>query len=167
MARVEDPTPEAVDPAAFKAALRRWCSGVTVVTSSGTAGPHGMTVSAFSSVSASPPLVLVCCNRSSNSYGVMVESGIFGVNVLAAGQEALSGRFSDPDLDDRFAAIAWTPGARTGAPLLDGAAMQLECRTRRTHDEGTHAIFIGEVVSAFSSDVAPLLYHDGAYARLG
>ncbi|MEO0323576.1 MAG: flavin reductase family protein [Myxococcota bacterium] len=163
---MEDRTPDAVDAGTFKAALRRWCSGVTVVTSAGGAGPHGMTVSAFSSVSASPPLVLVCCNRTSNSYGVMVESGIFGVNVLAAGQEALSARFSDAKLVDRFAGIDWSPGARTGAPLLAGAAMQLECRTRRTHDEGTHAIFIGEVVAADSADVQPLLYHDGAYARL-
>ena len=53
----------------FKRALRRWASGVTVVTARDGGELFGMTVSAFNSVSADPPLVLVCANQGSRTHG--------------------------------------------------------------------------------------------------
>ncbi|MEM1416148.1 MAG: flavin reductase family protein [Myxococcota bacterium] len=164
---MDDTDEGAVDAIRFKQALRRWCSGVTVVTSRGEAGIHGMTVSAFSSVSASPPLILVCCNRDSNTHTFIEESGVFGVNILAAGQEALSNGFADPRRVDRFEGVAWSPGPKTGSPILDGVAAWFDCRTRSAHREGSHTIYVGDVLELHTRDAAPLLYHDGGYASLG
>ena len=90
----------AVDPELFKQGLRRWASGVTVVTTKSGDKPHGMTVSAFSSVSADPPLVLVCANRNSRTHAVIREGGRFTVNVLASDQQDVSVVFSSSKLED-------------------------------------------------------------------
>jgi len=155
-----------VDAKAFKAAMRTWASGVTILTSVTDGQIHGMTVSAFSSVSAQPPLVLVCANQASFTNEVIDASGVFAVNVLAAGQDELSNRFAMGDGADRFDGVAWTAGD-TGAPLLDGALCNLECRVRSSHHEGTHTIYIGEVMdSRVREDAAPLIYFDGGYRSL-
>jgi len=158
--------PKLVDAEAFKAAMRTWASGVTILTSIAEGQIHGMTVSAFSSVSAQPPLVLVCANQASFTHEVIETSGVFAVNVLAAGQEEVSNRFAMGDAAHRFEGVAWTAG-ETGAPLLDGALCNLECRVRNSYREGTHTIYIGEVMdSRVRDDVAPLIYFDGGYRAL-
>jgi len=81
----------------FRAALSRFPSGITVVTSREESGDfHGMTVSAFCSVSLSPPLILVCIEKTTGSHRALKESGVFVVNILAAGEDELSERFSLP-----------------------------------------------------------------------
>lgn len=155
-----------VDADAFKAAMRNWASGVTILTSVVDGQIHGMTVSAFSSVSAQPPLVLVCANQASFTHEVIEGSGVFGVNILAAGQEDVSNRFAMGDAAHRFEGVPWTAG-ETGTPLLDGALCNLECRVRSSHHEGTHTIYIGEVMSSrVRDDAAPLVYFDGGYRAL-
>lgn len=155
-----------VDADAFKAAMRTWASGVTILTSIAEGQIHGMTVSAFSSVSAQPPLVLVCANQASFTHEVIETSGVFAVNVLAAGQEDVSNRFAMGDAAHRFDGVPWTAGD-TGAPLLDGALCNLECRVRNSYREGSHTIYIGEVMgSRTREDVAPLIYFDGGYRAL-
>ncbi len=158
--------PKLVDAEAFKAAMRTWASGVTILTSVAEGQIHGMTVSAFSSVSAQPPLVLVCANQASFTHEVIETSGVFGVNVLAAGQEEVSNRFAMGDAAHRFEGVPWTAGS-TGTPLLDGALCNLECRVRNSYREGTHTIYIGEVMdSRVREDAAPLVYFDGGYRAL-
>lgn len=149
----------------FKQAMRRWASGVTILTSRAGEEIHGMTVSAFSSVSADPPLVLVCANATSTTHAVIHAGGVFAVNVLAAGQDQLSTRFAFTDAASRFEGVPFRYG-RTGAPLLEGCIAQLECRVRSAHLEGTHSIYIGDVLETWVSDGEPLLYFDGAYRRL-
>ncbi|HJL03522.1 MAG TPA: flavin reductase family protein [Polyangiaceae bacterium LLY-WYZ-15_(1-7)] len=157
---------ELVDKEAFTQAMRRWASGVTILTSCADGEIHGMTVSAFSSVSADPPLVLVCANQSSTTHGVIQAGGIFAVNILAADQDELSTRFAFTDAAERFEGVPWTQGS-TGAPLLVGSLVQVECRVRSAHLEGSHCIYIGEVLHTFvRADAEPLLYFDGAYRRL-
>ena len=159
--------PKLVDAEAFKAAMRTWASGVTILTSVAEGQIHGMTVSAFSSVSAQPPLVLVCANQASFTHEVIESSGVFGVNVLAAGQEEISNRFAMGDAAHRFEGVPWTAGS-TGTPLLDGALCNLECRVRNSYCEGTHTIYIGEVMdSRVREDAAPLVYFDGGYRSIG
>ena len=157
----------AVDPELFKQGLRRWASGVTVVTTKSGDKPHGMTVSAFSSVSADPPLVLVCANRNSRTHAVIREGGRFTVNVLASDQQDVSAVFSSSKLEDsRFDHVAWRPGLG-GVPLIDGALVNLECRVEHSHDHGSHTIYIGYVDVAHVADKRPLLYYDGAYRDVG
>lgn len=153
----------AVSAEDFKDALRRWPSGVTIVTSCAGGRIHGMTVSAFTSVSLAPPLVLVCADKTSETHGVIAEGGVFAVHILAAGQEALSDRFaSKKDEHRRFEGVAWRKG-RTGAPILPGALVAIECRVRAAHDAGDHVIYVGSVESVEIHDGEPLVYHAGAY----
>jgi len=155
-----------IDLETFRHSLRRWASGVTVVTSRAGDELHGMTVSAFSSVSADPPLVLVCANRTSKTHGVIRNGGIFAVNILAADQQDLSARFASSKLEgSRFEGVAYRIG-ESGAPILEGTVATLECRIKSSHDEGSHTVYIGEVLAAHSSEKDPLLYYAGAYRAL-
>jgi flavin reductase (DIM6/NTAB) family NADH-FMN oxidoreductase RutF len=155
-----------IDQNAFKEALRGWASGVTVVTSRAGDKMHGMTVSAFSSVSADPPLVLVCANRASTTHAVIEEGGVFAVNILAEHQQDVSNLFASSKYEDsRLDRVSWTAG-ETGAPLIDGALASLECRVSSAHREGSHTIYIGQVESVHTSDAEPLLYYDGGYRAL-
>lgn len=154
-----------LDPDSFRAVLGRFASGVTVVTTRDDAGrDHGLTVSAFSSLSLEPPLVLVCIDHSSSVYPVLRAAPGFAVNILSAEQEALSRRFSGRDLD-RFDGIGYRRGA-TGVALLDDVQAWLECRTTVMHEGGDHTIFVGEVEDAGARSAGPLLYYRGGYATL-
>jgi flavin reductase (DIM6/NTAB) family NADH-FMN oxidoreductase RutF len=161
-------TPQAhVSVEHFRALLGRFASGVTIVTAADDRErPHGMTVSAFSSLSIEPPLVLVCIDAAASMQGMFVVGSFFAVNVLAADQEPLSRRFSDEAMELRFDGVPWAAGA-TGAPLLVHAHARLECRCVQRHVGGDHVIVIGQVVHGDTPEgTAPLLYHRGAYGSL-
>ena len=150
----------------FRDALRNWASGVTVVTARAGDTMHGMTVSAFSSVSADPPLVLVCANRSSKTHEVIQQGGFFAVNILAKDQADISNTFSSKKLEDRrFDHVAWELG-QTGTPVIVGAVANLECEVVSAHAEGSHTIYIGRVKASRTTDAAPLLYFSGGYRTL-
>lgn len=155
-----------IDQDAFKDALRGWASGVTVVTARSGGKMHGMTVSAFSSVSADPPLVLICANRSSTTHGVIEEGGVFAVNILASHQQEVSNVFaSSMNEDSRLERVKWSEGA-TGAPLIDEAVASLECEVTSSHQEGSHTIYVGRVEAVHTTDAEPLLYYKGSYRAL-
>ena len=154
-----------IDPDTFRAVLGRFASGVTVVTARGTDGRDaGMTVSAFCSLSLAPPLVLVCIARDASLHDALVPGHPFAVNVLAAGQEALSRRFSGADVN-RFDGIGYSRG-QTDVALLDDTLAHLECRVAALHPGGDHTICVGEVVTAAVRPDRPLLYYRGGYAQL-
>jgi len=155
-----------VDQAVFKDAMRGWASGVTVVTSRSGDSVHGMTVSAFSSVSIDPPLILVCASQSSTTHQMIEEGGLFAVNILAAHQQDVSNVFaSSVHEDSRLERVSWTEG-RTGVPLIDEALASLECRVASAHREGSHTIYVGRVEAVHTTDAQPLLYYQGGYRSL-
>jgi flavin reductase (DIM6/NTAB) family NADH-FMN oxidoreductase RutF len=155
-----------IDPDAFRSVLGRFASGITVVTARDAAGRDvGMTVSAFCSVSLRPPLIQVCIDQAASMYGALLEAEAFGVNVLAAEQEALSRRFAAVDSSHRFEGIGYLRG-ENGVVLLDEALAHLECRKVAQHEAGDHTIFIGEVERAAARDGRPMLYYRGGYAQL-
>jgi len=155
-----------IDQDAFKEALRGWASGVTVVTARSGDRVHGMTVSAFSSVSADPPLVLVCANQASTTHGIIEEGGIFAVNILAAHQQDVSNVFaSSKNEDSRLQKVSWTEG-KTGAPVLDEVVASLECEVSSAHREGSHTIYVGRVAEVHTTDAQPLVYYKGGYRSL-
>jgi len=150
----------------FRAALSRFPSGITVVTSHGTAGQlHGLTVSAFCSVSLNPPLILVCIEKTTASHVAIQASRSFAVNILtAAGGEELSERFSLPVLD-KFEGISYRSGL-DGVPVLNDALAALECRLENAFDGGDHTIFVGLVEKVAIKDGRPLVYFHGSYHDL-
>ena len=150
----------------FRSALSRFPSGVTVVTTKDAENRfHGITVSAFSSVSLDPPLVLICIERAAYSHPAFIESGVFAVNVLSSEQSELSERFASP-LENKFDGIDFTVG-ELGLPLIAGCLANLECKVRNTGDGGDHTIFIGEVEFAEIRDGDPLLYFRSDYREIG
>jgi flavin reductase (DIM6/NTAB) family NADH-FMN oxidoreductase RutF len=155
----------AVNPDEFRAVLGRFASGVTILTARDSDGlDHGMTVSAFSSASLVPPLVVACIDRQADMHDVLRNASHFGISILAEGQEALSRRFAELAAG-RFDGIGYTR-AESGVVLLDDALAHMECRRVDRYDAGDHAIFVGEVEWASCRQDRPLLYYRGGYAQL-
>jgi flavin reductase (DIM6/NTAB) family NADH-FMN oxidoreductase RutF len=154
-----------LDPDSFRSVLGRFATGVTVVTLCDERGrDHGMTVSAFCSLSLMPPLVLVCVDHRASMHALLTIGRAIAVNILAAGQEALSRRFSGHD-PNRFDGIGYTRGL-TGAALLDDVLAWLECKVIALHEGGDHTIVVAEVDTATARAERPLLYYRGGYAQL-
>ena len=155
-----------VDADTFRSVLGRFASGITIVTArDGEERDYGMTVSAFCSVSLTPPLVLVCVDHAASSHRTLLEAEHFGISILAAHQEPLSRRFSGADEDKRFDGVGYTRGL-TGAALLDDALAHIECTRVAQYDAGDHTVVIGEVEAAVAHGHRPLLYYRGGYAQL-
>ncbi len=149
----------------FRAALGRFVSGVTVITTLANDNqPAGITVSAFASVSLEPLLVLACIDRRASVHEYLYEGKHFAVNILAEDQEHLSRRFASKD-QERFNGTGYSEGA-TGAPLLDGALAYLECRVVHAYPGGDHTIIVGEVESVRIAEHKPLAYYRGGYSQL-
>ncbi len=149
----------------FRSALARFGSGVTVVTSVAADGRrHGITVSAFSSVSLEPPLILICVQKSAGSHGAILECGAFAVHFLETGQEEFSNLFASRS-EEKFEVESWSEGI-SGVPVCANVLAVLECRLHAAHDAGDHTIFIGLVEKTTVRDGEPLIYWKGRYRQL-
>jgi flavin reductase ActVB len=154
-----------IDSATFRSVLGRFASGVTVVTARDDAEiDHGMTASAFSSVSLDPPLVLVCIAHDATLHPVILEHNEIAFSILTASQEAIARRFAEK-LDNRFDGIGFTRGI-TGAPIIDGALATIEASILHRYAGGDHTILVAEVIAATASVGDPLLYYRGGYTQL-
>ncbi|NNL64714.1 MAG: flavin reductase family protein [Myxococcales bacterium] len=152
----------------FREALRHFPSGVTVVTIQSGDHRHGLTVSAFASVSPDPPLICVMIDHKHHAYAMLEEKGaVFAVNILREGQEEVSNRFAWVKTEDRFAGGNWTTAA-TGAPVLEDALAWLDCTIHSRHPAGTHTIYVGEVQASATpnEDEPPLVYWNRGYRKL-
>jgi flavin reductase (DIM6/NTAB) family NADH-FMN oxidoreductase RutF len=158
----------AISSEAFRNALSHFPAGVTITTVRTGEHIHGLTVSAFASVSADPPLITVIIDKKHHAHAMLEEEGaVFAVNFLRRGQEELSNRFAWVKDQDRFAEGSWGT-AETGAPILVDAMAWLDCRVHARHAAGTHTVVIGEVVAAGvpTDDTPPLLYWRRGYREL-
>jgi len=158
-----------VASAEFIHTMRGVATGVNIVTTDGPAGRFGLTVSAFSSVSAEPPMVLVCINRSSPACAAVRRNRRFCVNVLSRRQSALADTFSGrPAVGEafEFQSSSWSCSA-TGSPILREGTASLDCFLETFIDAGTHTIFIGSVKAVESTAASPLIHTNGAYRRMG
>ncbi len=150
--------------------LGMYATGVTVITTGDADAPYGMTANSFTGVSLDPPLVLVCAMSDGQGAAMISAGGHFAVNVLAAGQEAISHFFASPSRPRGREAFADVPHRRlvTGAPIINGAAAHLDCSLVAEHEAGDHMIFIGEVLAlgAEPSIRSPLIFFAGRYQAL-
>lgn len=158
-----------VDHRAFRGALGRFASGVTVVSTVLDGVDHAMTASAFTSVSLDPPLVLVCSHKTSRFHDAVLQSGIWGVSILAEEGLTASAWFAHRGrpLEDQLQGIAYHRGD-TGVALLDESLAWLECTTVSVTDGGDHTILVGAVVGAAERDDVddPLLYYRSHYGTI-
>ncbi len=151
----------------FVGAMRRVAASVTVVTTDGPAGRLGATVSAFSSVSADPPSVLICLNATSRIAGAVRENCRFCVNVLPEDGREIADRFAgrhDAQIADRFSGVN-TFGVPGSAPLIDGAT-GFFCEVAQCVTSGSHLIVIGTVHDVLDGEAPPLAWREGGYHRV-
>ena len=149
----------------FRAALSRFASGVTVVTTRDKEGMlHGLTVSAFSSVSLEPSLVLVCIEKTAGSHHAFENGSAFVVNILREDQQYISNHFASR-IPDKFADIAYRLGIED-LPVLENALANLECRQTHAHDAGDHTIYVGKIEKVTITDGKPLIYFHGNYQKI-
>jgi flavin reductase (DIM6/NTAB) family NADH-FMN oxidoreductase RutF len=148
----------------FRDVIGHFATGVTIVTTSEAGVDHGTTVSAVSSVSLEPPMLLICLNRSSRTQAVIERKGSFAVNILGVTQDELARTFAT-GRDDKFAGLEVVRSA-AGHPLLVEALAHVECRVVDTAVGGTHTIYFGEVERAERFEGEPLLYFRGRFGWL-
>jgi len=158
-----------VSSEAFRQVLGRFAAGVTIVTTRADGEVHGTTMSAFSSLSLEPPLVLIAVRKESDIHGLIARSKIFAVNILHKGQSETSAAFAQKGTLELIAAhrLEGTPFrvAVTGAPVLKESLAYLDCRVTQSVDAGDHTIYIGRVEEGdVSSETdVPLVYYRGRY----
>lgn len=154
----------------FRDALRHFPAGVTIVTinAPGEADPHGLTVSAFASISPEPPLIMISIDHRATGHALLEEEGAtFAVNILAQDQMELSNRFAWVKDEDRFTVGEWDT-AVTGAPILSNALAWLDCTIYARYTAGTHTIYLGQVQASSvpRPGEPPLVYWNRGYRQL-
>ena len=158
-----------VDKQSYREAMSRLAAAVNIITTTGPGGTRGFTASAVCSVTDSPPTLLVCLNRTSDSNQALKDNGILCVNTLAAGQEDLSPVFAGmtgQEGEERFTVGAWSTLA-TGAAVLEGAVASFDCRVVQTAEVGTHTVFFCEVEAVKTLPAQGLLYFSRGYHAIG
>ena len=157
-------------PADLRHTMAQFPTGVAVLTSGDLERGHGMTVNSFTSVSLSPPMVLVCVMTSSRITPCIAATGHFGISVLTAAQNAQATYFADrnrrPGLPS-FPEAHFRTGPALGVPLLQEALGQLECSVTAAVDAGDHTIYLAHVVAASRTGTqAPLVFFNGSFASV-
>ncbi|MFC3127700.1 flavin reductase [Pseudoroseomonas globiformis] len=154
---------------AFRAAMSHLAAAVNIITTDGVAGRGGMTASAVCSVTDAPPTLLTCINHSARLNAMIKQNGVFGVNVLAAAHQDISGLFANnkEEMEARFSMGAWSR-LTTGAPVLDEAPVSFDCSVTQVVEAGTHTIFLGEVVGLRVTEGEPdgLVYFRRGYRQI-
>ena len=152
----------------YRDVLRHFASGVTIVTIRAGEEVHGLTVSAFASVSPEPPLVAVVIDQRHRAWPMLErEEAVFAVSILREEQRELSDRFAWVKDEDRFAKGRWGTAA-TGAPILQDALAWVDCRIHARHTAGTHTLYVGRVEAAAvpRHDDHPLVYWNRGYRKI-
>lgn len=154
----------------FRSAMRHFAGNVSVITVGTPGNRSGLVATSAVSLSVDPPQIIVCINRESSSWPLFGRFGHFAVNALTASHQEIADRFAGRGGhkgEARFERGVWLKG-RTGAPLLDDAAVALDCRLEESIDRATHSILIGRVmeVRVRGEDAGGLVYWRGHYRPL-
>jgi flavin reductase (DIM6/NTAB) family NADH-FMN oxidoreductase RutF len=157
-----------VGPERFREVMGHFATGVTVVTAHAPEGPVGMTANAVCSLSLDPLLLLVCFDNGARTLPVVKEGERFGVNVLAAGQEALARLFaSKTPENEKFASVPHS--VHDGIPVIEGVLAWVGCTLQQLIPGGDHTIGIGAVTAAERlgpHPPEPLIWYRGTYRPL-
>jgi flavin reductase ActVB len=154
------------EPSMFRDAMARFPSGVVITTARDENGEaHGFTASSFCSVSADPPLVLVCLAKSANCHPVFTRCRRFAISIVAAGQVHHAIRFATKGAR-KFTDVGFTTTA-TGQPSVAGALATLDCVVAGRHPAGDHTIIVGDVQQiALGDHEPPAVYYRRAFHSL-
>jgi flavin reductase (DIM6/NTAB) family NADH-FMN oxidoreductase RutF len=158
-----------IDAAAFKKGMRHLAASVTLITTCEGKLRGGLTATAVCSVSAEPPQILVCVNKTASAHDTIGKAGFFCVNILAPEHRKIAERFAGMDGvegDARFGDMGEWSTLKTGAPVLKGCPVSFDCKLVTEVAAGTHTIYIGEIVDiALDAAALPLVYADGNFVH--
>jgi len=147
----------------FRLAMRTLTSAVSILTTEHEGRRYGMTATAVTSLSMTPPSLLACVNISASIHSPLLARSRFCVNVLHANQSSVAEAFSGRRAADRFSAGEWGSD-ETLIPYLNDAQANVFCNVEASHVHGTHRIFIGRVLAIrVREQINPLLYQNGRY----
>lgn len=155
-----------VDSSLFRSAMARLGAAVSVITTDGPAGRHGMTASALCSVSDDPPTLLLCVNNKATANRLIKANMALCVNILSAKQEDVSRAFGnrDLDVDTRFVDHGSWRRLNGGGWALGGAAAVLGCRVESIAEVGSHSVFFAHVEElSVGDDASGLIYFERDY----
>lgn len=155
------------DPDKFRQTLRRFGSGVTVISAGHEGRLHGATASAFISLSVNPALILISLDLKSNTRTIINQVGYFGVNILSDVQRPVSDLFARKTMDESELAKIKHRHTENDVPILEDSLAWLECKVHAVYPGGDHEIYVGEVLSTDVRNARPLWYYDGKYRRMG
>ncbi len=160
------PASKPPQPVDLRSVMRYFASAVSVVTGALETGElFGLTVTAFTSVSLEPPLVLICIRNESSATGLLRKSMKFCVNILAEHQQEIAEKFSLAGEGGRFLNLDYTIG-KSGSPIVRGTIGYIDCRIVDVVSGGDHTVFFGEAVEVSAEDKKPLLYLNRRYVKL-
>jgi len=155
-----------IDTERFKDLMSNVAATVTVVTAPSDDGPIGITVSAFTSVSADPPIVLICIDKVAGSLGQFLAAPGFTVNFMPEGTEDTAMLFATRGAD-KFGAAEWSDPQTGGAgPVLTEGFQMLECETVERTEMGDHWVIYGRVLAEGGEPATPLIYFNRNFAKL-
>ncbi|WP_417604124.1 flavin reductase family protein [Primorskyibacter flagellatus] len=155
--------PETEDPRAFRAALGKFITGVTIITCESGTGPIGITANSFASLSLDPPLVLWAPAKSSQRYPFYMAAEHFAIHVMGAEQSEISNGFARDG--NVFDVLDWETSEH-GVPLIGGCLSRFECTRIAQHDGGDHSIIIGRVTRVMTRPGKPLAFFAGKYGAI-
>jgi flavin reductase (DIM6/NTAB) family NADH-FMN oxidoreductase RutF len=152
----------------FRHFMRRYPTGVTVVTAQSGDVQHGMTANSVTTLSLDPPAYVICVAKTARLHPIIEESRKFCVNLLGADQSDVSVTFAKTDLtdDERWAAVE-SRDSELGPRFIEGCTGYAECKVTASYDGLTHTIYIGEVLRLeLGEDKPPLIFYGGTYRHL-
>ena len=157
---------EAEKPVDLRNVMRYFASAVTVVTSALDSGElFGLTVTAFTSVSLDPPLVLICIRNESTAKELFIKSKRYCVNILSESQKQIAETFSLAGEAGRFQNLEFRLG-KGGSPVISKTIGYIDCKIVEVIPGGDHTIFVGEALDVHAEDMPPLLYLNRNYVKL-
>jgi flavin reductase (DIM6/NTAB) family NADH-FMN oxidoreductase RutF len=152
----------------LKESMRRWVTGVAIVTSRDLQEIHGMTVNSFTSVSILPPLIIVTLAKATRTYKMVMKTGLLGITLLSENQKIISERFAGliSEDKDRFDGLE-TFELISGVPFIDGGLSFMDCEVQKSYEMDSSTLFIARVNAIKLSTGRPLIYQNHGYYQLG
>ena len=151
----------------FKDLMKRFASGVTLVTFNDNNTFGGLTVSSFCSLSMDPPLVLICIDRKVASHDSLAKNTYFGVNICSSEQGKLAWDFANSKVDkNELIKSSEHELTDNGTPLLNGCLAAMECSVKDMYEGGDHTIFVGQIENGtFDENAEPMVYYSSGLGK--
>lgn len=152
----------------FKIGMQLLAASTTIITSEHDGARAGMAATAVCSLTADPPAILICINRTARTYGYVMDSRKFVVNVVPDDMPEIVGAFSSKEDKEKQFGMAgtWTSG-ELGLPVLKEAVVSIECEVDNWANTKTHAVFFGLVKQVhLNTDKSALIYERQCFRKL-